>query len=379
VVTLPHSQPSLNEDVPGLKMPSLEDVLPVEDCRIKVEGLREVVEGKTYLLNGSGDAFGLETCRLILQLGCRRLIIVERFETYLSELLNTLYKEFDSRLIIPCLIEGPYDKEIQRIVERHRPDVIIHASLRKFPRYDSVDISNFERTNYQQTFAVAKASVQNGCGMFVLVSSREAENKEGLLGETMRVAETSLKHFFKETPTRFAVARLCDIIDNNRGLIAQLENRIRKGERISISSHDSTTYIISSKSAAAFVVEVIWQRERNAISEPVNVCSYSTPISLIDITSRISMLYSINVWDENKIVFKEEPNASMPSLSLPDANARVSADTDPEMPPKLSKEEIHKEFKAFVDNFEETWENRSINREASRLLVLSECEDCMMN
>jgi nucleoside-diphosphate-sugar epimerase len=282
-------------------------------------------------------------------------------------------------LIVPCLIEDPYDKEFQRIVKRHRPDVIIHASLRKFQLYDSVDISNFERINYQQTFAVAKAAIQHGCGMFVLISSREAEKREGPLGETLRVAEISLKHFFKESATRFAVARLCDIIDNNRGLIAQLEKRIRKGEKIAISSHDSTTYIISSKSAAAFVVETIRQRERNTVLDPVNVCSYSTPISLADITSRISMLYNMNGWGENKIVFIEEPKAALQGITPIEADDPGAAAAATKAPSKLSEEQIHREFKEFVDKFERTWEKRSIDREISRLLVLTDSEDHLMN
>ena len=285
---------------------SVTDVLPLENYISRRDEVREAVKGKTVLINGSGDSLGLEICRRLLQLGCTRLIVIERYEAYLNEMMHTLYTEFDSRSIIPCVVDSDRDDDIQGIFETYRPDAVIHASMRKYFSPYSVDVSNVGQMNYQRTFQLANAAARHQTSVFLMISSLEASIKGKFLNESLRVAEVSLHYFFSETRCRFVIARLCDIAENKGGIVANLDRQIRNRETVTLPSRSSRASLISNRSAADFVLEAMKEGMHKNLRKALFVCHQGTSVLLFDIATQIALLYGFEPLKDFHLIFSDE-------------------------------------------------------------------------
>jgi FlaA1/EpsC-like NDP-sugar epimerase len=83
-------------------------------------------------VNGSGGALGLELCYQILKLGCRKLIILDRYASYLTELVFTLHNYFPREVIVPILVETDNVDMLEKTFRNNRPNVVFHGCMKKY-------------------------------------------------------------------------------------------------------------------------------------------------------------------------------------------------------------------------------------------------------
>ena len=108
------------------------DLLPIETVSPDYTALAEILPKKTILIFGTAGSFGLELCKNLIRIGCKKLIIVDRYESYLNELLTILSKEFFIDKIVPFLFETLDIIKLDKVFETYKPDIVIHAGMRKY-------------------------------------------------------------------------------------------------------------------------------------------------------------------------------------------------------------------------------------------------------
>ncbi len=329
------------------------DMLPLERIHADRAAVKRVLADKAVLINGSGGALGMELCRQILQLGCRRLIIVDRYESYLNELVASLFNVFSQDLIIPVLGDTDKIDTLEEVFENHQPDIVFHASMRKYAPFLALNLDDVGQANYVRTFNLAKVASKFKCELFVMISSLVAAQNGNLITDSLRVAEVSLEHFFSDIDTRLVIARICDIIENRGGIVSIIEEQIRKRQTVTLPSADAQIHLMSKYSATAFILQALAETDGTAPERRVFISKPSSRMPLVEVASKLANLYGLKLKTDIQIKYttqsKEHTDLTLrnkssstsiysPSIKVAKANTGVTS------------EELKSVFKDFVLN-----------------------------
>jgi FlaA1/EpsC-like NDP-sugar epimerase len=297
---------SVGQCTPPFRTLEFTDMLPLERTHSDRAAVKKVLADKTVLLNGSGGALGMELCRQILQLGCRRLIIVDRYESYLNELVASLYDAFSKGLIIPVLADTDKMEILEKVFESHQPDIVFQAGMRKYAPFLTLNLDDVVRDNYVRTFNLAKVASKFECEHFVMISSLVAAKNRNLTTDSLRIAEVSLEHFFSDTNTRFVIARICDIIENRGGTVSIIENQIRKQQTLTLPSAEAQIYLMSKYSATEFILQALVEKDGTASERRVLVCKPSSRILLSEVATKLASLYGLKLKADIQIKYSAQ-------------------------------------------------------------------------
>jgi len=271
----------------------ISDILPLKRFHADQRALKEILAGKTVLVNGAAGALGLELCRRILQSGCRSLIVAERYESYLNELVAGLLADFSPKSMVPILIGTDGMDTLEQAFHHFRPNIAFHAGMRKYLPFLGVDLGDIGRNNYLRTFHLAKTAAMCQCEVFVLISSLTASQGGNFIADSLRIVEVSLEHFFSDTQTQLIITRLCDIAENRGGLLSLIEEQIRNREAVILPSQDATAQFISKHSAADFILQALAEAKRDGFKKRMYAWDAGDPVSLTEIACRMAYLYGL--------------------------------------------------------------------------------------
>src|SRR2546426_12629433 len=82
---------------------NIADIFKTQNVEIDRRSIRRLLEGKRVLVTGASGALGVELCSRILGFSPQSLIIIERYESYLTALILRLQHSFPDATIIPIL------------------------------------------------------------------------------------------------------------------------------------------------------------------------------------------------------------------------------------------------------------------------------------
>ena len=326
-------------------------MLPLERIHTDRTAVKRILADKTVLVNGSGGALGMELCHQILQLGCRKLIIVDRYESYLSELLVSLISVFSHDLIIPVVLDTDKTDSLEQVFENHQPDIVFQASMRKYVPFLTLNIDNVGQANYLRTFNLAKVASKFKCEHFVMISSLIAAQNDNPVTDSLRVAEVSLEHFFSDTNTRLIIARICDVIENRGGIVSIIEDQIRNHQAVTLPSADAQTSLMSKNSAAAFILQTLVEVNEMAREKRVFNCKPSLHMPLVEVASKLADLYGLKLKADLPIKYtaqsKENTDLTLKNISL---STSVYSPSIKVVKPStgVTREKLRSVFKDFV-------------------------------
>lgn len=271
------------------------DILPLQRIHADHAAVKEILANKTALVNASGGALGLELCRQILQMGCRKLIIVDRYESYLNEMVAALCNTFSRELIVPVLTDIDRIDTIEEVFDRYRPNFVFHAGMRKYVPLIQVGLADIGRNNYLRTFNLAKVASKFECELFVMISSLLAAKGGNLITDSLRIAEVALDYFLSDTNTRLIIARICDIAENRGGIVSIIEDQIRNQETVILPSADAQTWLISKYSAAEFILQSLVEGSDTTLGRNVFVCEPRPPVRFVEVARKLANLYGLRL------------------------------------------------------------------------------------
>jgi FlaA1/EpsC-like NDP-sugar epimerase len=315
-------------DISPIRNPDFSDMLPHRKILADHAEVKKLLSGKTVLMNGAGSSLGLELCRKMLQLGCRRLVILDRYESYLNELVAALLAAFPNESIVPVVTDTGRIENLEKVFERHRPDFVFHAATRKNRPFLGVDLEDIGLNNYLRTFNLAKIASAFQCDAFVMISSLMAAKEGNYLSDSLRISEVSLEHFFSDTGTRLIITRLCDIIENRGGIVSVIENQIRNRTTVILPPEETEARFISKDSAAEFVLQTLLEKNSELSRKTVFTCDCEPPVSLSEIAEKIAAMYGLKSGVDFAVRYRESPGegtstlhsngaSSMPTGGLP--------------------------------------------------------------
>lgn len=288
----------------------LPDLLGRPPVILDVEGLHELLAGKTVLVTGAGGSIGSELCRQISAFKPNQLILLERNEYA----LYTVREEF--RIAFPevqmaYLIGDIRDEaRLTQIFDQYQPSAVFHAAAYKHvPLMENANAWQAVQNNVLGTYILARTAMQFQAEKFVLISTDKAVNPVNVMGASKRLAEMVcqalqqdiLESANKHNGTHFVIVRFGNVLGSTGSVIPKFKQQIEQGGPITVTHPDICRYFMSLQEAAQLVLQA-GAMHNSEVNGGIFVLDMGEPVRIVDLAKDMIRLSGLNE-EEIKIVF----------------------------------------------------------------------------
>ena len=298
-------------------LPSLANII---DGKVSIRDLREVqveellgrdpvppdeallsgeITGKVVMVSGAGGSIGSELCRQILARHPRKLVLVENSEFALYSILTELEEGADpaaGTTFVPELADVSDGAVARRLMDRHRPQTVLHAAAYKHvPLVEANPISGL-RNNVFGTYHCCIEAERAGVSRFILVSTDKAVRPTNVMGASKRMCELILQARAQEAAgTIFSMVRFGNVLGSSGSVVPRFRAQISAGGPVTLTHRDVTRFFMTIPEAAQLVL----QAGAMAKGGEVFVLDMGQPIRIIDLARAMVQLSGCTVRDAN--------------------------------------------------------------------------------
>lgn len=217
----------------------------------------ETLTGKTVLVTGAGGSIGSELCRQIATFEPKKIVLMERAENALFEIDRQLKETFPTIERVAVLHDVVDASRTLTLLERYRPEVVIHAAAHKHVPLMEDHPSHAVTNNVFGTKSIADASVAIGVERFVLISSDKAVNPVNVMGATKRLAEMYVQSLSKMTgiTTKLSMVRFGNVLGSACSVLPIWADQIAAGRPVTVTDERMTRYFMTIPEAATLVLQ----------------------------------------------------------------------------------------------------------------------------
>ncbi|PIV44533.1 MAG: hypothetical protein COS27_01450 [Nitrospirae bacterium CG02_land_8_20_14_3_00_41_53] len=289
-----------------IKVLEPEDVLfraPVSD---RASGLKDLFEGKRVMITGAGGSIGSELSRQIASFEPEQLILFERHEESLykidMELNNsqgTGVRSQESKIhsIIGDILD---EKRVSEVMERFRPQVVLHAAAYKHVPLMENNPNEAFRTNVIGTKIVAEKAADFNVERFILISTDKAVNPVNVMGKTKRVAEGIVRYLSNlSTSTKYITVRFGNVLGSSGSVVPLFKEQIKRGGPVTVTHPDITRYFMIIPEAVSLVLQAATMGNGGEVF----VLDMGRPVKILDLAKRMISLYGYRPGIDIDIIF----------------------------------------------------------------------------
>lgn len=260
----------------------VEDLLGRDVVQLDTHGLSSMLANKVVLVSGAAGSIGSELCRQILSFHPAQLICLDISEYALYTLQQEFSQWVTDTELVYFVADVKNQTRIQRILQSHQPDVVLHAGAYKHvPMMEHFNVVEALQNNAHGTYQIAAACQAAGVPTFVLVSTDKAVNPTNVMGASKRLAELicqGLQHA-DNSNTRFITVRFGNVLGSSGSVIPKFREQIAHGGPLTITHPDITRYFMSIPEAAQLVLQAATMGNGGEVF----VLDMGTPVKIIDL------------------------------------------------------------------------------------------------
>jgi FlaA1/EpsC-like NDP-sugar epimerase len=248
----------------------------------------DVFPGKVVLITGAGGSIGSELARQVMALRPRRLILLDRAESALFDIHRQLAETYSGSGVElhPELANVSSRAAIQRIIQRERPNVILHAAAYKHVPMMEQHPSDAIHVNVAGTMALLDAAAEAGVDRFVLVSTDKAVKPSSVMGASKRVAEMLVADTARRTGRPYVSVRFGNVLGSNGSVVPIFTDQLERGRPLTITHPDMTRYFMTIPEASWLILDAA------ALGQPGDlfVLDMGEPIRIMDLARDVTRL-----------------------------------------------------------------------------------------
>lgn len=267
-------------DVRDLTMDDLLDRPPVHTDMAEVE---RTITGRRILVTGAGGSIGSEICRQLVALAPERLLMLDRDETLLHDVVASLG---ETAVPLVALLADIRDRgAVAEAFALHKPEVVFHAgALKHVPLLESHPVEAM-RTNVFGTRNVVDAAVANGVGEFVFISTDKAVRPVSVMGATKRLGEMLTVSRASEG-TRFCAVRFGNVLGSRGSVIPTFARQIADGGPVTVTDARMERFFMTIPEA----VQLVLQAASLADGGEIFMLDMGEPVRILDVAKRMIRL-----------------------------------------------------------------------------------------
>jgi len=297
--------PSLNEIAHGrvsvsrIRDVQIEDLLGRDAIQLDDKNLHEFLTGKTVMVTGAGGSIGSELVRQVTTYQPRQILLVERAEFFLFEIMREMTAEFAEIKCVPLVADVGDEPRMREIFETHRPEVIFHAAAHKHVPLMEANVSEAIKNNVFATRKLGEMAGEFGVSDFVLISTDKAVNPTSIMGASKRIAEIALQDLNQAYPTNYIAVRFGNVLGSAGSVVPIFREQIQKGEAITVTDKEMTRYFMTIPEASQLVMQA------GALGEggEIFILDMGRPVKILDLAEDMIRLSGLTPYEDIDIVF----------------------------------------------------------------------------
>ncbi|MCG5531453.1 SDR family NAD(P)-dependent oxidoreductase [Halorhodospira halochloris] len=262
------------------------------------ERLRSDLSGAHVAITGAGGSIGRELARQIARLGPGRLVLIERNERNLYELMQLLRSEAarEGRVLAieAHLADAADAKRLCSLFEAAGVSRVYHAAAYKHvPLVESNPLAG-AANNVLATAGCLEAAERAGVERFVLVSSDKAVRPTSVMGASKRAAELLVQaHAQRGSGLCAATVRFANVLDSSGSVLPLFREQIRHGGPLTVTHPEARRYFMTIPQAAGLLLQA------GALAEggEVFVLEPDDAVRIEDLARRLIALSGLRVRD----------------------------------------------------------------------------------
>tara|TARA_Y100000816_G_scaffold292340_1_gene287089 strand:- start:4866 stop:6728 length:1863 start_codon:yes stop_codon:yes gene_type:complete len=286
--------PSINELLKSgniedrLKQVNADDFIDRNKVDIPYQLFEKSYNSKNILVTGAGGSIGSELTKQLLNLKPKKLILLDHNEFALYS-IEKFIREYDSNIdVIPCLGTIIDLSLIEKIMDDHKIEVVIHAAAYKHvPLVESNPIDGF-KNNVVGTNNLVATCIKKKIDRFILVSTDKAVHSENIMGASKRISEIIVQEAAKQNKvTNFAIVRFGNVIGSSGSVIPLFREQIFRGGPVTVTDENMTRYFMSISEASQLVLLAGSYGSEGEIF----ILDMGKPIRIIDLAKNMIQVY----------------------------------------------------------------------------------------
>jgi len=283
-----------------LSIPS-ESFLQRESVDLATTELDRFLAGKRVLITGAGGSIGGELARQLTRTGehgLATLVLLDSAETPLYDIERHVRATLGDRT--HAVLASVRDLEtIKRVLETHRPDIILHAAaLKHVPLCEAHPLEAL-RTNTVGTARFAEAAERAGVERFVLVSSDKAVAPASVMGASKRAAEVYLRSIARTSRTRYLIVRFGNVLGSNGSVLPLFHEQIARGGPVTVTDARATRFFMTIPEACGLILHAT----RLSGGGDVYILDMGEPVPIIKVAHNLIRLYGYEPGKDIEIRF----------------------------------------------------------------------------
>jgi FlaA1/EpsC-like NDP-sugar epimerase/lipopolysaccharide/colanic/teichoic acid biosynthesis glycosyltransferase/ActR/RegA family two-component response regulator len=226
------------------------------------ERVRRLLDGRRVMVTGAGGSIGSELCRQVLALGARHLIMVERAENALHDIMLEMRGRYGEAAITAALADVKHVPRMSEIFHRHRPEIVFHAAAYKHVPILEDHPAEAVLNNIVGTRRLAEMARRFGTEAFVFISTDKAAKPKNLMGATKRIGEmymTALSRASQRAPgsaaMRAFVVRFGNVLGSNGSVVPLFKRQVEHGEPLTITDPHVSRFFMTVSEAVGLVLQ----------------------------------------------------------------------------------------------------------------------------
>lgn len=280
-----------------LREVSIEDLLGRDPVPPDENLLRRCLEDCNVLVTGAGGSIGSELSRQILELGPRRLVMVDHTEYALYEIEQELAeKAAQNNVELVPLLGTVVDRDFMEVVCReYSIHTLYHAAAYKHVPMVEGSPAAGVRNNVFGSLNTARAAEAAGVNHFILISTDKAVRPTNVMGATKRFAEMILQDLQERgSKTCFSMVRFGNVLGSSGSVVPVFRRQIREGGPITVTHPEVVRYFMTIPEAAQLVL----QAGGMARGGEVFLLDMGEPVRVYDLACTMARLMGVSIRTE---------------------------------------------------------------------------------
>ncbi|MGC2863973.1 polysaccharide biosynthesis protein [Corynebacterium glutamicum] len=262
---------------------SIEDLLGRQPVETNVSEIAGYLTGKRVLVTGAGGSIGSQLCTEIAKYGPSELIMLDRDETGLQQVLINVAGNglLDTDAVVLADIR---DADVLKVIFlQRRPEVVFHAAaLKHLPMLEQYPDEGW-KTNVLGTLNVLAAAENVNVETFVNISTDKAANPTSVLGHSKRVAEKLTAWYGQNTSSKYLSVRFGNVIGSRGSMLPTFTRLIMEDKPLTVTHPDATRFFMTIPEACQLVL----QAGGIGRSGEVLILDMGEPVSILEIAQRM--------------------------------------------------------------------------------------------
>ncbi len=278
---------------------SIEDLLGREAVHLEPDLVGALLADKTVLVTGAGGSIGSELCRQIARLGPDTIVLVERAEPALFQIMRELRLAFGGVNIEPALCDVTDLERLTAVFQRLQPHAVFHAAAHKHVPLMEWNPGEAIKNNVFGTRNVADVADRFGVDTVVLVSTDKAVNPTSVMGATKRIAELYVQGLSQRSTTRYVSVRFGNVLGSTGSVIPIFQEQIRAGGPVTVTHPEMKRYFMTIPEAS----QLVMQAGAMGRGGEIFVLDMGEPVKIVDLAYDLISLSGLEPGVDVKVEF----------------------------------------------------------------------------